>query len=122
MKQLLLGLAIISILFSHAGWAASPEQLKENLSGMALEAIDCARFLGGNQCNSLQRCMETKTLLKQVGDGKAPLLSVSNYTAASDMNCCCVQAFVGHNFIKSVLDNTGALPHDLRYQSCYGRC
>ena len=122
MKKTFLGLAIICILFSYPSWAVSPEQLKESLSQMALEAIDCVRYSGKNQCNSVDRCMATKELLKQVGNGKAPLVSVSNYTAASHMQCCCVQAFVGHNFIKQVLDNTGALPHDDRYKSCYGKC
>jgi len=110
--------------FSYVGLAHSEslkEQAMNELNAFASTALQCANHLRPNQCNSLDRCIETKALLDGVSRGTHPLQSVARFTANKN-SCCCVESLVGRNFHLNVLKAEGALPHDERFNGCYGQC
>ena len=120
MKKLLALALLFCVGASQAQFEAQKEQLIGEAKKFVSTRIECLNYLAPHQCNSLDRCVQTRELLSQVANGTASLAAVNEYTTNKN-DCACVRAFMGHNYITGILDALGALPHDERYKGCYGQ-
>ena len=111
-------LAVVSI--AYAQFEAQKEQLVTEAKRFASTRIECVNYLAPHQCNSLDRCVQTRELLSQVANGTTSLAVVNEFTTNKN-DCACVRAFMGHNYITRILDTHGAKSHDERYKGCYGQ-
>lgn len=118
MKKALVLTLLLAASTAQAQFEAQKEQLVGEAKKFASTRIECVNYLAPHQCNSLDRCVQTRDLLAQIANGTTSLAVVNEYTTNKN-DCACVRAFMGHNYITRILDSHGALPHDERYKGCY---